>query len=109
MVIDFTSTPETGVPWLQGDRRPGGDSQLLQQSRDFSTVISPRAKRRSSVSTRMQEELEMYQLALEVLPTFRRARNNLGVGLKRRGRVEEAIEQYKMAIEVEGEFPGRPR
>jgi tetratricopeptide (TPR) repeat protein len=47
----------------------------------------------------LQKELEMYRLALEILPTFGRARNNLGVALRRRGRVDEAIEQYKLAIE----------
>ena len=41
----------------------------------------------------------MYRLALEILPTFVRARNNLGVALRRRGRVDEAIEQYELAIE----------
>ena len=52
----------------------------------------------------MVKEMEMYQLALEVVPTFQRARNNLGVGLRRRGKVQEAIEQYNMAIEAEPEF-----
>ena len=47
----------------------------------------------------LEKELEMDRLALEILPTFSRARNNLGVALRRRGRVDEAIEQYKMAIE----------
>ena len=46
----------------------------------------------------LEKELEMYRLALEVLPTFGRARNNLGVALRRRGRVDEAIEQYQLAI-----------
>ena len=53
----------------------------------------------------LKKELEMYRLALEVVPTFQRARNNLGVGLRRRGRVQEAIEQYNMAIEVDSSFP----
>lgn len=52
----------------------------------------------------LEKEMEMYRLALEVLPTFQRARNNLGVGLRRRGRIQEAIEQYKMAIEVDSSF-----
>ena len=47
----------------------------------------------------LEKELEMYRLALEILPTFQRARNNLGVALRRRGRVDEAIEQYRLAIE----------
>ena len=47
----------------------------------------------------LEKELEMYRLALEILPTFSRARNNLGVALRRRGRVDEAIEQYQLAIE----------
>jgi len=46
-----------------------------------------------------EKELEMYRLALEILPTFGRARNNLGVALRRRGKVDEAIEQYQLAIE----------
>ena len=53
----------------------------------------------------LEKELEMYRVALEVLPSFQRARNNLGVGLRRRGRVKEAIEQYHMAIEVDPSFP----
>ena len=53
----------------------------------------------------LKKELEMYRVALEVVPTFQRARNNLGVGLRRRGRVQEAIEQYNMAIEVDPSFP----
>ncbi len=52
----------------------------------------------------LEKEMEMYRLALEVLPTFQRARNNLGVGLRRRGKVQEAIEQYNMAIEVDPSF-----
>ena len=52
----------------------------------------------------LEKEMEMYRLALEVLPTFQRARNNLGVGLRRRGKVREAIEQYNMAIEVDPSF-----
>ena len=49
-------------------------------------------------------ELEMYQMALEVRPDFGRARNNLGVALRRRGRVEEAISQYKLALEEDPKF-----
>ncbi len=52
----------------------------------------------------LEKEMEMYRLALEVMPTFQRARNNLGVGLRRRGHVDEAIEQYKMAIEQDPSF-----
>ena len=52
----------------------------------------------------LEKEMEMYRLALEVLPTFQRARNNLGVGLRRRGKVQEAIEQYNMAIEFDPSF-----
>ena len=53
----------------------------------------------------LEKELEMYGLALEVVPTFPRARNNLGVGLRRRGRVQEAIDQYNMVIEFDPSFP----
>ncbi len=52
----------------------------------------------------LEKELAMYRLALEILPTFGRARNNLGVALRRRGRVDEAIEQYKLAIEQDPRY-----
>lgn len=49
----------------------------------------------------LEKELEMYRLALEVVPNFGKARNNLGVALRRRGYVDQAIEQYKLAIEYD--------
>jgi Flp pilus assembly protein TadD len=49
-------------------------------------------------------ELEMYEMALEVRPDFGRARNNLGVALRRRGQVEAAIEQYKLALQKDPKF-----
>jgi Flp pilus assembly protein TadD len=52
----------------------------------------------------LEREMEMYRLSLEVMPTFQRARNNLGVGLRRRGKVQEAIEQYQLAIEQDPSF-----
>ena len=52
----------------------------------------------------MEKELEMYELALEIMPEFVRARNNLGVALRRRGQVDEAIEQYKQAIVDDPDF-----
>jgi tetratricopeptide (TPR) repeat protein len=52
----------------------------------------------------LEKELEMYRLALEVLPTFSRALNNLGVALRRRGRVDEAIAQYELAIEADPKY-----
>ena len=52
----------------------------------------------------LKKEIEMYELALEIVPNFHRARNNLGVALKHRGRIDEAIEQYKMAIELDPDF-----
>ena len=52
----------------------------------------------------LEKELEMYRLALEIVPTFRRGRNNLGVALRRRGRVDEAIEQYQLAIEQDPKY-----
>ena len=52
----------------------------------------------------LEKETEMYRLALEILPTFVRARNNLGVALRRRGRVDEAIEQYKLALQEDPRY-----
>ena len=51
-----------------------------------------------------EKEIEMYRLALEILPTFGKARNNLGVALRRRGRIDEAIEQYKLALEQDPKY-----
>jgi len=52
----------------------------------------------------LEAEMKMIQLSLQVKPSFGRARNNLGVALRRRGRIQEAIEQYKKAIEVDPGF-----
>ena len=49
-------------------------------------------------------ELEMYEMALDVSPEFPRARNNLGVALRRRGFVDRAIEQYKLVLQVDPKF-----
>jgi tetratricopeptide (TPR) repeat protein len=49
-------------------------------------------------------ELEMYDMALDVYPNFNRARNNLGVALRRRGQVKKAIEQYKLALQEDPKF-----
>jgi Tfp pilus assembly protein PilF len=49
-------------------------------------------------------ELEMYEMALDVYPEFVRARNNLGVALRRRGRIDEAIDHYKLALKVDPRF-----
>ena len=104
MVIDFTSTPEREYLGF----RVIDDLEAIANfynNQGFLYGYFTEGEAEEFGFDPQQEELEMYQLALEVLPTFRRARNNLGVGLKRRGKVEEAIEQYKMAIEVEGDFP----
>jgi tetratricopeptide (TPR) repeat protein len=53
----------------------------------------------------LEKELEMYRLALEILPSFNRARNNLGVALRRRGHVDEAIEQYRIVLENDPGYP----
>lgn len=52
----------------------------------------------------LAREIEMYELALSIRPSFNRARNNLGVAFKRRGRVEDAIEQYQLALDIEPKF-----
>jgi tetratricopeptide (TPR) repeat protein len=52
----------------------------------------------------LEKEIEMYRLALEILPTFQRARNNLGVALRRRGQIDKAIEQYKLALQQDPKY-----
>ena len=102
MVIDFTRTPERKyigfkvIDDLEAIANYYNNQGFLygyftevEENLDFDPMV---------------KELEMYGIALEVLPTFQRARNNLGVGLRRRGKVHEAIEQYNMAIEAEPGF-----
>ena len=52
----------------------------------------------------LAREIEMYELALSIRPSFNRARNNLGVAFKRRGRVDDAIEQYRLALDLDPGF-----
>ena len=49
-------------------------------------------------------ELEMYEMALDVYPNFYRALNNLGVALRRRGLVSQAIESYNLALQADPKF-----
>lgn len=103
IVIDFTRTPEREyvgykvIDDLEAISNFYNNQGFLYgyftETQGDAVGFDPQAK-----------EIEMYQLALEILPSFPRARNNLGVALKRRGRVDEAIEQYKIAIEYEPEF-----
>jgi len=101
LVIDFTRTPETEYIGF----KVIDDLEAIANYYNNQGFLYGFFTETEGLDFDPQEkEMEMYQLALEVLPTFQRARNNLGVGLRRRGRVEEAIEQYKMAIEHDPNF-----
>jgi tetratricopeptide (TPR) repeat protein len=95
-LIDFTKTAERKYTAF----RPIDDLEAIANFYNNQGFLYGYFTEKGAVSFDPQEkELEMYRLALEVLPTFVRARNNLGVALRRRGRIDEAIEQYKLAIE----------
>ena len=103
IVIDFTRTPEREyfgykvIDDLEAISNFYNNQGFLYgyftETQGDAVGFDPQAK-----------EIEMYELALEILPSFPRARNNLGVALKRRGRVDEAIEQYKTAIDYDDDF-----
>ena len=102
LLIDFTSTPEreyTGyevIDDLEAIAHFYNNQGFLY---GYFTETSP-----DLGFDPLEKELEMYRVALEVLPTFQRARNNLGVALRRRGKLDQAIEQYKLAIEHDPRF-----
>jgi tetratricopeptide (TPR) repeat protein len=96
ILIDFTSTPErkyTGFEVID-------DLEAIANFYNNQGFLYGYFTETEDVGfDPLEKELEMYRLALEILPTFGRARNNLGVALRRRGRIDEAIEQYQLAIE----------
>jgi tetratricopeptide (TPR) repeat protein len=100
-LIDFTSTPERKYLAFQVI----DDLEAIANFYNNQGFLYGYFTESGSVDfDPLEKELEMYRLALEILPTFRRARNNLGVALRRRGRIDEAIEQYKLAIEQDPKY-----
>ena len=100
MVIDFTSTPEREYLGF----KVIDDLEAIANYYNNQGFLYGYFTETEVDFDPLKKEMEMYRLALEVMPTFQRARNNLGVGLRRRGRVQEAIEQYKVAIEADPVF-----
>jgi tetratricopeptide (TPR) repeat protein len=100
-LIDFTRTPERKYTAF----RPIDDLEAIANFYNNQGFLYGYFTERGDVAFDPQEkELEMYRLALEILPTFVRARNNLGVALRRRGNIDEAIEQYKLAIKQDPKY-----
>ncbi len=100
-LIDFTRTPERKYTAF----RPIDDLEAIANFYNNQGFLYGYFTEKGDVDfDPLEKELEMYRLALEVLPTFDRARNNLGVALRRRGRIDEAIEQYKLAIEHDPKY-----
>ncbi len=94
-LIDFTRTPERKYTAF----RPIDDLEAIANFYNNQGFLYGYFTEKGDVDfDPLEKELQMYRLALEILPTFDRARNNLGVALRRRGKVDEAIEQYKLAI-----------
>jgi tetratricopeptide (TPR) repeat protein len=103
-VIDFTRTPEREYLGFKVIDDLEGIANYYNNQGFLYGYFTETAGRDLGFDPQ-EKELEMYRLALEIMPTFGRARNNLGVGLRRRGKVEEAIEQYRTAIENDPDFP----
>ena len=100
-LIDFTRTPERKYTAF----KPIDDLEAIANFYNNQGFLYGYFTEKGDVSFDPQEkELEMYRLALEILPTFVRARNNLGVALRRRGKTDEAIEQYKIAIKQDPNY-----
>jgi tetratricopeptide (TPR) repeat protein len=104
MVIDFTATPEREYLGFQVIDDLEAIANFYN-NQGFLYGYFTETKESQLDFDPLAKELEMYRLALEVKPTFSRARNNLGVALRRRGKVDEAIAEYKRAIEIDPRFP----
>ncbi len=100
-LIDFTRTPERKYTAF----RPIDDLEAIANFYNNQGFLYGYYTEKGDVEfDPLEKELEMYRLALEVLPTFERARNNLGVALRRRGKIDEAIEQYTLAIKHDPKY-----
>ncbi len=54
------------------------------------------------------ERLRWFQAAVAAAPANAAAHNNLGIALKDKGQLDEAIACYKKAIELDPKFASRP-
>jgi len=100
-LIDFTRTPERKYTAF----KPIDDLEAIANFYNNQGFLYGYFTEKGDVDfDPLEKELEMYHLALEILPSFERARNNLGVALRRRGKIDEAIEQYKLALEHDPKY-----
>jgi tetratricopeptide (TPR) repeat protein len=104
LVIDFTKTPEREYLGAQVIDDLEAIANFYN-NQGFLYGYFTETEGREADFDPLAKELDMYRLALEVKPTFSRARNNLGVALRRRGHVQEAIAEYKRVIETDPSFP----
>jgi Flp pilus assembly protein TadD len=100
MMIDFTRTPEREY----GGYKVIDDLEAIANYYNNQGFLYGYFTERRGDFDPLEEEMKMYQMALEVDPDFPRARNNLGVAHKRRGNVQAAIEEYRRAIAVDAQF-----
>ena len=103
IIVDFTRTPETKYVGF----KVIDDLEAIANyynNQGFLYGYFSESEGRELGFDPMEAEMEMIKVALQVKPSFGRARNNLGVALRRRGSVQEAIEQYEKAIEVDPGF-----
>ncbi len=103
LVIDFTKTPEREYIGFEVIDDLEGIAHYYN-NQGFLYGFFTETTGRDLEFDPLVKEVEMYRMALEVKPTFVRAKNNLGVALRRRGRMAEAIAQYKEAIAIDPKF-----
>jgi protein O-mannosyl-transferase len=53
---------------------------------------------------RSDEAIEQYRKALEIMPDYTDALNNLGLALAARGQIDAAMAQYRKALEIDPDF-----
>jgi predicted negative regulator of RcsB-dependent stress response len=100
VMIDFTRTPEREY----GGFKVIDDLEAIANYYNNQGFLFGYFTQKQDSFDPLEEELKMYRMALEVFPDFHRARNNLGVALKRRGLIDQAIGEYKRAIQIDPNF-----
>lgn len=93
-LIDFTDDPERKYR----GHKPIDDLTAIAHFYDNEAYL--RGFREGDPET----EMRLYQLVLEIDPRFYPAHNNLGVALKRAGRLDDAVREYELALAANPHF-----
>jgi Tfp pilus assembly protein PilF len=94
ILVDFTDTPERRYR----GHKPIDDLTAIAQFYNNEAYL--RGLREEGAG----DAIELYRLVLAIDPSFYPAHSNLGVALKRRGRLDEAIKEYELALKAKPDF-----